>query len=108
MSPKVGGSYQVAPIALFTNIATRWCHLHWFQFRAGPPGGATCITFKFLPLGSDICIASLPMIVLLVSSVGIELLSSSPRVTSVKSHKHVSVSFLFVRETSVLNCDGFP
>ena len=23
-------------------------------------------------------------------------------------HKHVPVSFLFVRETSVLNCDGFP
>ena len=53
--------------------------MHQLQFW--PPGGATCI-------------ATLPMIALLASSVGIELLSSPARVTSVKFQQR-----LFVRET---------
>ena len=37
--------YQVASLALVTNLATRWRHLRWFQFW--PPGGTTCISYKF-------------------------------------------------------------
>ena len=63
-------SHQMAQHAL----ATRWRCLHYLQVWL--PDGATCI-------------ATLPMIALLTSSVGIELLSSSARVTSVKSQQHV-------------------
>ena len=44
---------------------------------------------QFCPPGGATYIAILPMISLLASSVGIELLSSSARVTSVKSQQHV-------------------
>ena len=51
-------------------MTKKYVSQHWFQFR--PPGNATCIV-------------TLPMIALLTSSVDIEMLSSSARVTSVKS-----------------------
>ena len=61
---------QMARLALLVNVANSWCFLHWFQFW--PPDGATCI-------------ATLPMIVLLTSSVGIDsILRVRARVTSVK------------------------
>ena len=50
-----------------------------YYFQIWPPGGATCIT-------------TLPWIALLASSVSIELVSSSSRVTSVKSQKGLVVS----------------
>ena len=81
---------QFWPLALKANLATswkfghqvqnlviRWRHLHWFQ--CCPPGWVTCI-------------ATLPGIALLTLSVGIDLVSSSARVTSVKSHKGVSLT----------------
>ena len=81
---------QFWPLALKANVATswkfghqvqnlviRWRHLHWFQ--CCPPGWVTCI-------------ATLPGIALLTLSVGIDLVSSSARVTSVKSAKGVSLS----------------
>ena len=81
---------QFWPLALKANVATswkfghqvqnlviRWRHLHWFQ--CCPPGWVTCI-------------ATLPGIALLALSVGIDLVSSSARVTSVKFQKHDSVS----------------
>ena len=81
---------QFWPLALKANLATswkfghqvqnlviRWRYLHWFQ--CCPPGWVTCI-------------ATLPGIALLTLSVGIDLVSSSARVTSVKSHKGVLVS----------------
>ena len=37
--------HQMAPLALFTNLATRWRQLH--QFQIWPPDGATCIGCKF-------------------------------------------------------------
>ena len=61
---------QLALLELVTSLVTKWCHLH--QFQCWPSDGATCI-------------ATLPRKALLTSSVGIELLSSSARVTSVKS-----------------------
>ena len=73
---------QFWPLALKANVATswkfghqvqnlviRWRHLHWFQ--CCPPGWVTCI-------------ATLPGIALLTLSVGIDLVSSSARLTSVK------------------------
>ena len=81
---------QFWPLALKANLATswkfghqvqnlviRWRHLHWFQ--CCPPGWVTCI-------------ATLPGIALLTLSVGIDLVSSSARVTSVKSAKGVSLT----------------
>ena len=67
----------MVPLSLVSMLATRWRHLHWFQFWT--PGGATWI-------------ATLRRIALLTSSVGIELLSSSARVTSVKSEHSLSVT----------------
>ena len=61
-------------------------YLHWFQFW--PPGGATCISYKF---GHQVAPLALPWIALLVISVGFELVSSSARVTSVKSHEPLGV-----------------
>ena len=46
--------HQLAPLAMVINLSTRWGHLHWFELW--PPGRATCI-------------ATLPMIVVLTSSV---------------------------------------
>ena len=67
---------QLALLELVTSLATKWCLLH--KFHCWPPDGATCI-------------ATLPMITLSTSSVGIELLSSSARVTSVKFQKPLGV-----------------
>ena len=67
--------HQMAPLALLTNLVTRWYHLH--QFKIWPPDGTTWVT----------CIATLPWIALLALSVSIELVSSSARVTSVESVK---------------------
>ena len=69
-------AHQAALHELVANVATRW---HYLQNKFvhqvfWPPGGATCI-------------ATLLRIALLTSPVGIELLSSSARVTSVKSVK---------------------
>ena len=64
----------MAPLALVANLTTRWRHLHCLQ--SWPPG---CVT----------CIATLPWIALLALSVSIGLVSSSARVTSVKSAKHL-------------------
>ena len=66
------------------------------QLQIGSPSGTTCIGSKFghqlAPLAllpklatSNTCIATLPSIALLALSVSIELVSSSARVTSVKS-----------------------
>ena len=68
---------MVAPLALDPNPVIRWRHLPLNQIWS--PGGATCI-------------ATLPWIALLALSVSIELVSSSARVTSVKSAKGVVVS----------------
>ena len=67
----------MAPLALVANLATRWRHLHWFQ--SWPPGSVTCI-------------ATLPWIALLALSASIELVSSSARVTSVKSQQGVGLT----------------
>ena len=64
--------HQITPLALVANLATRWRHLHCIQ--RWPPD---CVT----------CIATLPWIALLALSVSIELVSSSARVTSVKSQQ---------------------
>ena len=64
--------HQMAQLSLFANLTTRWHHLHYLQIW--PPG---CI----------ICIATLPRIALLALSVGIQLVSSSARVASVKSQQ---------------------
>ena len=57
-----------------TNVATRWHHFQWLKIRIS--GGATCV-------------AILPRIALLLaSSISIELVFSSARVTSVKSVNH--------------------
>ena len=69
----------MALLALIANLTTRWRYLHQMQIL--PPDGATCI-------------ATLPRIALLTSSVGIELISSSARVTSVKSAKGLRLSQL--------------
>ena len=91
---------------LFTILATRWSYLHWLQIW--PPEGATCIScklshhnlhwFKIWTWGFPTSIGSkvghqvvshalphCPLIALLALSVGIDLVSSSARVTSVKS-----------------------
>ena len=68
---------QVGLLASVANLAIRWPCLH--QLQIWPPGGATCI-------------ATLPWIALLASSVCIELVSSSARVTSVKSTKCLSLT----------------
>ena len=70
---------QLGLLELVTSLATKCCHLDQFQFW--PPGGATCI-------------ATLPRIALLASSAGVELPSSSARVTSVKSAKPLGGSEL--------------
>ena len=81
----------MAPLTLVANLATRWRHLHKFQFW--PPDGATCIGCKFghqmapRALVYITCITSLLWISLLALSASIELLSSSARVTSVKSNQ---------------------
>ena len=74
------------------------------QLQSGSPSGTTCIGSKFghqlapfalLPkLATRLhhCIATLPSIALLALSVSIELVSSSARVTSVKSYKPLVVS----------------
>ena len=68
---KVG--YQEAPLASVENWVPKWHNLHWFT--ALLPKLAT----------SNSCIATLPWIALLALSVSIELVSSSARVTSIKS-----------------------
>ena len=60
----------MGPLELVPNLATRWRHLHCFQ--SWPPGRVTGL-------------ATWPWIGLLAWSVSIELVSSSARVTSVKS-----------------------
>ena len=72
-------SLQVAPLALDPSLVIRWRHLHLIPIWSS--GGATCI-------------ATLPGIVLLSLSASIELVSSSARVTSVKSAKGLWVSQL--------------
>ena len=88
--------HQMELLALIANLATRRHHLH--QLQIGSPSGTTCIGSKFghqlapfalLPkLATRLhhCIATLPWIALLALSVSIELVSSSARVTSVKSY----------------------
>ena len=104
----------MAPLAFVANLTTRWRHLHYLQIW--PPDGATCISCKFghqmaqlglvqnfvirwrhlhclqnWPPGCVTCIATLLWIVLLALSVSIDLVSSSARVTSVKSTQPPSV-----------------
>ena len=103
--------HQVALLALIANLVTRWRYL--YQLQIGPPDGATCISCKLggaTSIGSkvghhvgygDTCISdkfghqvaslALPWIVLLALSVGIELVSSSARVTSIKSTKALAL-----------------
>ena len=69
--------HQVAQLGLVQHLVIRWRHLHCLQ--SWPPG---CVT----------CIATLPWIALLALSVSIELVSSSARVTSVKSQQGVSLT----------------
>ena len=95
--------HQMELLALIANLATRRHHLHQLQIRS--PSGTTCIGSKFghqlapfalLPkLATRLhhCIATLPWIALLALSVSIELVSSSARVTSVKSQQGGSVSY---------------
>ena len=99
--------HQMAPLALAPNLATTWRHL--LQLQIQPPDGDTCISSNFghqmaaLALVAKlatrwrrlyqlqiwppiiICITTLPWIALLALSVSIEFVSSSARVTSVKS-----------------------
>ena len=93
--------HQMELLALIANLATRRHHLH--QLQIGSPSGTTCIGSKFghqlapfalLPkLATRLhhCIATLPWIALLALSVSIELVSSSARVTSVKSTQPLGV-----------------
>ena len=85
--------HQVTPLALVPNLANMQCHLYWLQFW--PQGGATCISYKF---GHQV--APLALIWIALLSVSIALLSSSARVTSVKSAKGQ-----FVRETRTHRSD---
>ena len=101
-------SNNVTPLALVAYLATRWRHLQKLQIWS--PDGATCICCKFdhqmaqlaqklvirwhhlhclqsWPPGCITWIATLPWIVLLALSVNIELVSSSARITSVKSQQ---------------------
>ena len=87
----------MAPLALIANLATRWLHLH--ELQIWPTDGAAWIGSTsghqmppFTAPGWVRCIATLPGIARLTLSVGIELVSSSARVTSVKSQQGVSVS----------------
>ena len=77
--------HQVVPLALVTNLAARWHNFHWFQFW--PPGGATCISYKFghqvAPLALSYCLG-LPYW-------QYQLVSSSARVTSVKFQQGYSL-----------------
>ena len=57
-------------LALVVNLAYRWRHLHWYKFQVWSSVGATCI-------------AALPWIVLLTSSVGIDFLSFLARIKKV-------------------------
>ena len=81
----------MTPLTLVANLATRWHHLHTLQIW--PQDDTTCISIKIghqmAPLASVYitCIASLPWIALLALSASIELVSSSARVTSVKSNQ---------------------
>ena len=92
---------MVAPLALVPNLATRWRHLH--ELKNWPPDGATGISSKF---GHQM--ASLALVPKLATrlphmhchitfncplalSVGIDLVSSTARVTSVKSTQGVGV-----------------
>ena len=82
----------MAPLALVPNLATRWCHLHWLQIW--PPDDTTCISWLHQIESSSVetCItrvATLPWNALLALSVSIEFVSSSARVTSVKSAKGI-------------------
>ena len=84
--------YQVTPPAFVQNLVIRLRHLHWFHswpsdlqmFQIWSPG---CVT----------CIVTLPWIVQLALSAGIELVSSSARVTSVKFHQDHRVSNTWTR-----------
>ena len=107
--------HKMVPLALVPHLATRWHHLHYLQIW--PPDGTTCISCKFghqmaqlglvqnlvirwrhlhclqsCPPGCITCIATLPWIALLALSVSIELVSSSARVTSVKSTQGLSLT----------------
>ena len=85
----------MAPLALVANMATRWHHLH--ELQIWPPDGATCISRKF---AHQIALLVLTTrlhylycyIALLALSVSNELVSSSARVTSVKSAQHESLT----------------
>ena len=71
MNLKLELSLQLKPNSVEKKIQVKdWRYLH--QLQVWPPGGATCI-------------ATLPEIALLTSSDSNELVSSSARVTSVKS-----------------------
>ena len=89
-------SHQMAPLAKVPNLTIRWRQLH--KLKICPPDGATCISSIFyhqkapLALVANLatrllvtCITWLPWIALLELSVSIDLVSSSTRVTSVKS-----------------------
>ena len=67
----------MALLVLVVDLTNSWHILN--QLQVWPPDGATCI-------------ATLPRIALLTSSVGIEFLSSSARVTSVKSANSLAVT----------------
>ena len=90
---------QVAPLAsvlnlwhhlncwydpLFQIVVTRWCHQHWLQFWA--PGCFLCT------------LLALHWIALLALSVIIELVSSSARVTSVKSAQRLRLTHSMTSE----------
>ena len=88
--------HKVAPLAFVQNLVIRWRHLHWFQ--SWQPGGKTCSCYKFgyqvVSLGLSHCLGMpCPLMAL---SVDIDLVSSSARVTPVKSATRYS---LFVLDT---------
>merc|ERR1712208_195606 len=85
----------------FNSIIKLWGrpgNLHWFQYW---PLDHLQMTSNWSP-GFVTSIATLSWIVLLVLLVGIELVSSSTRVTSVKSAKGLIHSFI-VRETGPID-----
>ena len=69
-------------LALVAILTTRWRHLH--QLQICPPDGATCIDFK---VDHQIELLLYCYIALLALSVSIVLVSSSAKVTSVKSQQ---------------------
>ena len=82
----------MAPLALVAILTTRWRHL--LKLQVWPPDGATCISCKFAYKMAPLVLLSklttrlhylYCYIALLALSVSIELVSSSARVTSVKS-----------------------